>query len=180
MKAIEQIRIDITAPELHKHIKQFQVRNPSINDLAVLMEMAIAERWHGARVEDVLLQAEINWLALDRRNLVRDTARNMQDWVDTGLQGDLFNDLAMSVPKWMLKDGEPVEYWKCSLPEMREYMQSLSDSTRMQAEELEKAASAKRAAVDKLKQQISTIDEAIHRAQAQGIDPQTVRYAKAG
>lgn len=180
MNTINATRVEITSPELHKHIKQFQTRNPGMNDLAVLLEMAIGERWPGAHVDDVLRQAEINWLAMDRRKLVRDTARNMQDWVDTGIQGDMFNDMPISVPKWMLKDGEPVEYWKCTLLEAREYMMALAKSNEVQAVELERAAAVKRAAVDQLKQHISNIEAAISRARENGIDPATLRYAKAG
>lgn len=180
MNTTEMIHVDMTSPELHKLIKQYQVRNPGIADLSTVMELAINERWPGAQVEGVLRQAEINWLSQDSINRVRDTARNMEEWIDTGLQGDLFNDIPMSVPKLMLKDGKPVEYWKCSLPEMREYMASLASSTQVQAQALQDALSAKLAAVDNLKRQISNIDEAIRRAKAQGIDPETVRYVKAG
>jgi signal recognition particle GTPase len=63
---------------------------------------------------------------------------------------------------------------------MREYMAALSQSTEVQAVELEKAASTKRAAVNQLKQHISNIDAAITRARENGIDPASMRYAKAG
>lgn len=181
MQTLENIVIDVATPELHKHIKQFQIRNPSINDLAVIMEMAIAERWPGARVDDVLRAAEINWLALDRRNMVMDTARNMKDWIDTGIQGDMFNDLQMSVPKWVLdENGEPVEYYKRTLPQIREYMASLAQSTETQAIQLEVAAKAKRDTLAQLRQQIANIDIAVMRAIEAGIDPKTLRYDQAG
>ena len=173
-------RVELTMQELHKHIKQYQIRNPSIEDGAVVLEMAIAERWPGMPVNDVLRQAEINWLMMDRRNMARDSARNINEWVDTRVQGDMFNDMPVSVPKWVLKDGDAVEYWKCSPVELLEYLRARKQA--MQAEEnaLREAATEKARQVARVATEIEHTQAVIARAHAEGMDPAALRYAKNG
>lgn len=172
--------IDITMPELHKHIKAWQIRNPSTDNMAVAMELAIAERWPGASIHQVLEQAEINWLSQERLNLARDKAKNPEKWINTTVQGDMFNDLPVSVPEYIIQDGKPVEYWKCSLPTMLEFIESRITAMQFEEDQLLAAAAEKRRQIEAAARNAGNIRTAIERAVAQGIDPASLTYAKAG
>jgi hypothetical protein len=173
--------VDLTMLELHKHIRQFQLRNPAVADAAVLIEMAIGERWPGLLVADVLFQAEQNWLAQERRDTARDAARNLDEWIDTQVQGDLFDDLPVSVPRWVILDGErdPVEYWKCSPLDLLEYLSARAAALLAEAEALRAAMQDKEKQVARVRREIEHTRAVIDRAKANGLDPAALHYAKA-
>lgn len=174
----EAITLDITMPELHKHIKAYQMRNPSISDAQALLEMAINERWPGLRIDDVLRQAEINWIALDRRNMVRDAARNLNEWVDTTVQGDMFNDIASKVPRWILRGQDPVEYWKCSPTELKEYLITRAQQVKADAMHYRNLANEKDNELRRIEAEIEHTNAIIKRATDAGLNPDDLRYEK--
>jgi hypothetical protein len=172
--------IDITMPELHKRIKNWQVRNPGVTDPHQAMLCAINESWPGADVHQVLFQAEANWIRQDRLDMIRDKNKNLKNWVDTTVQGDMFNDLPISVPEHIIDDqGEAVEYWKCSLPNILKYVETRILSLTTEEKALRDAADVKRAEIEKAKANADKMRTAIARAVEAGIDPTTLSYAKA-
>lgn len=180
MNTTQSIVIDITMPELHKHIKQWQIRNPSVEDALEAMLCAIHERWPSADLHQVLEQAEANWIVQDRLNMARDKTRDSEKWIDTRVQGDMFNDLPISVPEYIIKDGKAVEYWKCTLPQMLEHIDARIKTMQFEEQQLRAAADVKRSEIDAFAGNAAKIRAAIERAEESGIDPMTLKYAKAG
>jgi hypothetical protein len=174
----ETIFIDMTMPELHKHIKGWQVRNPNVDDASVALEMAIAERWPGADVHEILRHAAVNWLSQDRMNMARESAMNPKKWIDTTVQNDMFNDMPMSVPEYIIQDGKAIEYWKCTLPTMLEFFEARIQSLETQHDALIKSAKIKRKEIDCFASNALKVRAAIERACELGVDPSTLKYAK--
>jgi hypothetical protein len=172
------VSVDLTMKELHRYFEKYQIANPALEDADDIISAAIAERWPGADPNEVLRQAEINWLAEDRKDIVRDANRDMAKWVDTTVQGDLFDNYPVRVPCWFMIDGEPREYWKVSIADALSYLQVRESALRAEADALQQAADEKRTMADRAKQQVEQTAHLIHMAEEKGIDPHTVKYAK--
>ena len=172
--------IEITMPELHKHVKAWLIRHPHVSDMEAALQEATRERFPYCPPDEVLHQAAVNWLNQDKLNNARDASRNLEQWVDTSVQGDMFNDLPMRVPAFIIKNGQPVEYWKCSIAELLEVVESKVAALQMQEQQLREAADAKLFQLNAERANARNIRTAIERARAAGIDPATLTYAKAG
>lgn len=172
------ITVDVTMKELHRYFAKFQIANPTIQEPAAVITAAICNRWPWANPDSVLREAEINWLRQDRKDMVRAAGRDMSKWVDTTVQGDLFNDYPVKVPQWFMIDGEPQEYWKVSIEQALSYLQARESALRAEAGALEQAAGEKHAMADTAKWQVKRTVELIQMAEERGVAPRTVKYAR--
>lgn len=172
--------VEVTANELHKHIQAWRREHLEVQDVAVALEMALAERWPYVPPADVCLQAELNSLAFERTKEVKAAAQNTDDWVDTHAQGDLFNPLPFSVPKLMLKDGKPAYYYEMTVVEMEEYLAASASSTEAQANEFQRVADDKRAKADRIRKSLEQVRKVIALAKQNGIEPNELFCDKAG
>lgn len=170
--------IDIGMVELHKYLKNWMITHPDM-DAETSIGQALHERYPGSDMLSVLFTAECNQLTIDRQNMVRDANRNESKWIDTTVQGDLFNDLNDRVPRWIIgDDGKPVEYWKVSPVKILEYKQSiLSGFIAEERAHLDSAALARQRIVT-TEADIAKTERIITEARKNGIDPETVRYEK--
>lgn len=170
----------MTTPELHRHIQTWRRMNPQVSDISVALHMALAEICPDESPESVVFQSELNWLTCERTKEVKVASQNIDDWVDTKAQGDLFNKMPFSVPKIMLKDGKPAKYYEMTVNEMAEYLSALAQSTALQAAEFQKLAKDKQAKHKRIQASLDQVRKVIEEAKQNGIDPSGLYCANAG
>lgn len=170
-------RITETMEQVHRLFERYLALHQQVQDIPTLMQSAIAERY-GADVEvaDVLKAAEENSLQASRNKILRDPKTN--PIIDTSIQNDLFDSVALPVPTALVIDGKVTPYYEASIMDGLEYWKA-----KVSALESEKTAYE-----DALSESIKKISEASARSDktqavvnqiiASGIDPRTVRYAK--
>lgn len=173
--------ISMTTPELHRQIQTWRRQNPQVTDLNHALTLAIEAICPDENPADVLMQAEINWLSYERTKEIKAAAQNVDDWVDTHAQGDMFNPLPFSVPKIMLnKDGKPAKYYELTVMEMAEYLTAAAQSAAVQAAEFQKLADEKRKRQERIAASLDQVRKVIALAKQNGIDPAHLYCANNG
>lgn len=170
-------KVEITMRDLHKYIKDWQVANRE-QDAAAALHQALRERWPDQSTGDVLVQAEINALRADRSDAAKRALADPEKWISTCVQSDLFHDWDMLVPPRFIIDGEVVDYWKVSPVAQLSFFEARDAALRMEIDALTGAADQKRRHHDRVKSALNRTIALIQAAREQGVDPESLRYAR--
>jgi hypothetical protein len=177
--------IDITMKELHSYFQNYQATHQSIANPDQIIVRAVEARWPGCHPNEVLRQAEINWLQQQHTDLAREAGRKMSQWIETtarSRQGDLFDTMPdhiqLKVPPHFLIDGESKPYYQVSIADALPYFQVKEQSLVAEEAALRQAADEKRVMKDLVHMQIEHVAKMIRMAEDSGIDPRTVKYVK--
>lgn len=177
--------IDITMKELHGYFQNYQAKHYDLADPEQVIIRAIAARWPGASPDEVLRQAEINWLSQQITDNAREAGRKLSQWIETtarSKQGDLFDNMPdhiqLKVPPRFLIDGESVPYWKVSIADALPYFQVKEQSLTAEEAAFLLAAEEKRAMRNLVHMQVTRVSDMIRLAESNGIDPRTVKYVQ--
>ena len=175
--------IDITMKELHGYFQNYQATHQHLASPDQIIIRAVEARWPGADPDEVLRQAECNWLRQQHTDLAREAGRKLSQWIDTtarSKQGDLFDQMPdhnqLKVPPRFLIDGESVPYWKVSIAEALPYFQVKEQSLAAEEAALRQAADEKKVMRDLVRIQVERVSHMLHLAESNGIDPRTVKY----
>jgi hypothetical protein len=181
--------IDITMKELHGYFQDYQAVHQDMADPEQIIIRAIHARWPGADPDEVLRQAEINWLKQERTRIVREAGSKLSKWIETtarSKQGDLFDTMPdhiqLKVPPRFLLEGEsdPVPYWKVSIADALPYFQVKEQALSAEEAALRQAADEKKVMKELVRMQVERVSQLIRMAESNGIDPKTVRYVQKG
>lgn len=174
------ITIDITTDQLHKFIKSFRQANPHIEDAETLVDAALQSRWPKANPEEVTYAAVLNQANEDFDKMVREAVRRAEEWVDTTVQGDLFSALPpVRVPKWVTdKNGDRKEYWKASPEDVLAFLSARAEGLTAEIGALQEVLYAKKNTLASIEAEIIKHRQIIAIAKQNGIDAQTVSYAR--
>lgn len=175
--------IDITMKELHGYFQNYQATHQHLASPDQIIIRAVEARWPGADPDEVLRQAECNWLQQQHTDLAREAGRKLSQWIDTtarSKQGDLFDQMPdhiqLKVPPKFLIDGESVPYWKVSIADALPYLQGKAEFLIAEERALRQAADAKMEMKNMVMIQVERVSHMIHLAESNGIDPRTVKY----
>lgn len=178
MTQLDRVRYDGTMEDLHRYFKKFKISNPQLIDPKDLITRAVEARWPGADPRDLMEDGEENWLRRDMEDMVRDASRDMNKWIDTTAQGDLFNQYPVRVPRWFLIDGKQTPYYEVTLQDALPYLRAREAATRAEADALQSAADEKRRIAGETHMQVEQTLHLIQIAKDNGIDPAKVRYER--
>lgn len=177
--------IDITMKELHAYFQNYQATHQNLSNPEQIIIRAVEARWPGADPDEVLRQAEINWLQQQHADIAREAGRKLSQWIDTtarSKQGDLFDSMPdhiqLKVPPKFLIDGQSVPYWKVSIADALPYFQVKEQSLSAEESALRQAADEKKVMKELVHMQVERVSQMIYMAEANGIDPKSVRYVQ--
>lgn len=170
------IAISETMEQLHKHCEKYLALHREIIDEGEILAGAIRERYGNVDIGAVLERAEVNSLAAARRRFIADPKKNK--WITTSAQGDMFNSVKVKVPSLLMVGGKPKHYYEASILDGLEWWRARQDHTGTEAQRFCEAAELSTAASATAGQEAGKLEELIRKAEANGIDPSTVMYAK--
>jgi hypothetical protein len=171
--------IDVSATDLLNGIKNYRIANPHLEDVEDLVDAFINSCWPSANPYEVTYAAILNEVKKTVAEMVRKAARKTEEWIDTTVQGDLFNNMSVRLPKWLTdRDGNPIQYWKASNDDIIAFLDARLAGINAEIGALEETLVAK----NQLKASFKTEQEKQLKvrkiAKENGIDPSTVRYAR--
>lgn len=171
------IAITETMEQVHKHLEKYQALHKEISDEQDVLEQAVRERWGDVAPQDLLVQAELNSLSAARLKNLSNPKTN--PWVDTTAQSDLFNNVPIRVPSMLMVRGKQKPYWECSIIDGLEWWRAREDAKAKEQDVYLVAAKAAGDASAFATSESEKLEDLVRRAQAEGVDPSTVMYAKA-
>lgn len=179
------IAIDITMKDLHAYFQNYQAKHYQLTDAEKIIIAAIDARWPGADPDEILRQAEINWLNQQITDTARAAGIKLSQWIDTtarSRQGDLFDTMPdhieLKVPPRFLIDGDAVPYYKVSIADALPYFQVKEQALAAEVGALLQAAEQKKVMKELVHMQVEQVSKMIKMAESNGIDPRTVKYVK--
>lgn len=170
------ITISETMEQLHKHCEKYLALHREIADEADILAGAIRERYGNVDIGAVLERAEVNSLAAARRRFISDPKKNK--WITTSAQGDMFNSVEVQIPSLLMIGGKPTHYYEASILDGLEWWRARQDHTGTEAERFREAAKLSTNSSAIAGEEADKLEELIRTAEANGIDPSTVMYAK--
>lgn len=170
--------IDITVKKLTTFIKSYRLAHPELQDGDELVNAAIGSRWPAMEPEVVTYAAFINQAESDLDDMVREAASNKELWIDTNLQGDLFNQVPVRCPEMMLVDGKRTPYYEVSINEAYEFFNTRAIGATAERDAFQQLVDQKNLEITSYKKEIAILRDMIALAKRNGINPATVKYAK--
>lgn len=171
-----KVAIAETMEQVHKHCEKYLALHREQTDVHRAMVRAIHERWPGASPADVLEQAEVNSLTQSRNRAISEQAKN--SWVDTTVQGDLFHNIQLRIPSYLMVDGKPTPYYEASIVDGFAWWSARRDAKKSEADAFTKAATSSADERDEAAAEAGRLQDVMQTARNNGIDPSSVKYAR--
>jgi hypothetical protein len=170
--------MEMTIREVEKFISNWRLANPTKRDGYDILRSSLGEMWPSENVGSVLERAMVNSINEKLINADRRDATDTTRWVNTHIQGDLFCDREVVIPRRLIIDGVPKEYFHYSPLELKAFLASRELSLEQEEDVLREALTAKSKELSRVQTMLAEVNEQIGLAESNGIDPSTLRYAK--
>lgn len=173
----QEIGITETMEQVQRHVEKYLALHRELLDEREVLALAVNERWGSVDPAALLFKAELNSLVVARAKMLANPKKNR--WVDTNVQGDMFNATSVKVPQVLVIDGKPRPYYEASVLDGLEWWRARQDAKKDEASTFRAAADQRDADSVEAAAEAEKLEAIVRKAMDNGIDPRTVKYAKA-
>lgn len=173
-----EVSVVETMEDVQAYLKKWMRLHPDVVLPARILSKAFDERWPGVDTTAVLERAELNSINRLRVHVDPPGSKRNQ-FIDTEVQGDLFHDVPVRIPKVLLIDGEPTPYYKVSIAQGLAWWSARASEKASEAAAFEEASKVRREEEREAAGEVSKLRQIIAQAQECGLNVAEIRYAKA-